>query len=187
MTMYPGQIFALLGHNGAGKSTTIGMLTGLLEPTDGMAVIGNLDIFSNVEELRQNLGVCPQHNVLFADLTVREHLELFALLKCSLTEFELMRKVNRMIYEIELQDVQHQLASTLSGGQKRKLSVGIALIGEAKIVMLDEPTSGMDTTTRRRFWEMIKRYKNDRIIILTTHYMDEADVLGDRICIMAEG
>mmetsp|Transcript_4399 Transcript_4399/g.5395 ORF Transcript_4399/g.5395 Transcript_4399/m.5395 type:complete len:128 (+) Transcript_4399:2034-2417(+) len=76
---------------------------------------------------------------------------------------------------------------TLSGGQKRKLSVAIALIGDAKVIMLDEPTSGMDTSTRRRFWEMLKQYKEDRIIILTTHYMDEADILGDRICIMAEG
>ena len=92
-----------------------------------------------------------------------------------------------MLYEIELIENQHQLASTLSGGQRRKLSVAIALIGDAKIIMLDEPTSGMDTTTRRRFWEMVKQYKEDRIIILTTHYMDEADILGDRICIMAEG
>ena len=76
---------------------------------------------------------------------------------------------------------------TLSGGQRRKLSVAIALIGDAKIIMLDEPTSGMDTSTRRRFWEMVKQYKENRIIILTTHYMDEADILGDRICIMAEG
>ena len=98
-----------------------------------------------------------------------------------------MRRVDKMISQLELEDVQFQLASTLSGGQKRKLSVGIALIGDASIVMLDEPTSGMDTTTRRRFWNMIKLYKKDRIIILTTHYMDEADVLGDRICIMAEG
>ena len=79
------------------------------------------------------------------------------------------------------------MANTLSGGQKRKLSVGIALIGDTKVVILDEPTSGMDTTTRRRFWDMIRQYKEDRIIVLTTHYMDEADILGDRICIMAEG
>lgn len=79
------------------------------------------------------------------------------------------------------------MANTLSGGQKRKLSVGIALIGDTKVVILDEPTSGMDTTTRRRFWDMIRQYKEDRIILLTTHYMDEADILGDKICIMAEG
>lgn len=130
--------------------------------------------------------MCPQHNVLFESLTVREHLELYANFK-GVDTVKIQRRVDKMIWEIELSDVQHQLASTLSGGQKRKLSVGIALIGDSKIIMLDEPTSGMDTTTRRRFWEMVKRYKENRIVILTTHYMDEADILGDRICIMAEG
>jgi ATP-binding cassette subfamily A (ABC1) protein 3 len=130
--------------------------------------------------------VCPQHNVLFDYLTVREHLELYAAFK-GVTNRVIKAKVDKMLYEIELVDNQHQLAYTLSGGQRRKLSVAIALIGDAKVIMLDEPTSGMDTTTRRRFWEMLKQYKEGRIIILTTHYMDEADILGDRICIMAEG
>ena len=92
-----------------------------------------------------------------------------------------------MIKDIDLVDVEHQLAHTLSGGQKRKLSVGIAMIGNSKIVILDEPSSGMDTSSRRRLWEMLKQNKQGKIIILTTHYMDEADILGDRICIMAEG
>ena len=92
-----------------------------------------------------------------------------------------------MIKEIDLVTVQNQIAKTLSGGQKRKLSVGCAMIGNSKIVILDEPTSGMDTTSRRRLWEMLKANKNGKIIILTTHYMDEADILGDRIAIMAEG
>ena len=92
-----------------------------------------------------------------------------------------------MLQEIDLQDVRKQLAKTLSGGQKRKLSVAIAMIGDSQIVMLDEPTSGMDTSARRRLWEMLKRNKAGRIVILTTHYMDEADILGDRIAIMAEG
>ena len=92
-----------------------------------------------------------------------------------------------MIKEIDLVTVQNQIAKTLSGGQKRKLSVGCAMIGNSKIVILDEPTSGMDTTSRRRLWEMLKANKNGKIIILTTHYMDEADILGDRIAIMGEG
>ena len=163
------------------------MLTGLLEPNEGYATLGTTNIFEDMTQLRENLGVCPQHNVLFGHLTVREHLEIFASLKGVKSSDEIRRRVDRMIYAIELHEVQFQLANTLSGGQKRKLSVGIALIGDTKVVMLDEPTSGMDTTTRRRFWDMIKQYKEDRIIILTTHYMDEADILGDRICIMAEG
>lgn len=92
-----------------------------------------------------------------------------------------------MLVEIDLVKQKKQLAKTLSGGQKRKLSVAIALIGNSKIIVLDEPTSGMDTTSRRKLWDMLKRNKKDRIIILTTHYMDEADILGDRIGIMAEG
>ena len=124
--------------------------------------------------------------MLFDYLTVREHLELYAAFK-GVEVYGLGKKVDKMLYEIELVENQHQLASTLSGGQRRKLSVAIALIGDAKIIMLDEPTSGMDTTTRRSFWEMVKQYKEGSIIILTTHYMDEADILGDRICIMAEG
>lgn len=92
-----------------------------------------------------------------------------------------------MLQDIELLDVKAQLSKTLSGGQKRKLSVAIAMIGNSKIVMLDEPTSGMDTTARRKLWEMLKKNKAGRIVILTTHYMDEADILGDRIAIMAEG
>ncbi len=186
MTMYSGQIFALLGHNGAGKTTTIQTLTGLLKPTHGKAELEGLEIFENQDKFRENLGVCPQHNVLFDYLTVREHLELYAAFK-GVSNQIIKKKVDKMLYEIELVDNQHQLSKTLSGGQRRKLSVAIALIGEAKVIMLDEPTSGMDTTTRRRFWEMVKQYKEGRIIILTTHYMDEADILGDRICIMAEG
>ena len=96
-------------------------------------------------------------------------------------------QVEKMLREIDLYDVKDQLSKTLSGGQKRKLSVAIAMIGNSKIVMLDEPTSGMDTSARRRLWDMLKKNKQDRIVILTTHYMDEADILGDRIAIMAEG
>jgi ABC-type multidrug transport system ATPase subunit len=162
------------------------MLTGLLEPTEGRAEVFGFDAFEDMSRLRENLGVCPQHNVLFDYLTVNEHLRLYASFK-GVAEDVQQERIDRMIYDMELTSVQDQLASTLSGGQKRKLSVGIALIGDSKIVMLDEPTSGMDTTTRRKFWEMLKQYKEGRIVILTTHYMDEADMLGDRICIMAEG
>lgn len=186
MTMYEGQIFALLGHNGAGKTTVIGMLTGLLHPTSGSGSVMGFDIFEDQELLRENLGVCPQHNVLFEYLTVREHLELYATFK-GVPRNQIKKRVDTMIFELELDLIQNQLASTLSGGQKRKTSTGIALIGDSKVIMLDEPTSGMDTTTRCKFWQMLKNYKQGRIIILTTHYMDEADNLGDRVCIMAEG
>ena len=124
--------------------------------------------------------------MLFESLTPREHLELFDAFKGTPSN-QITEVVSKMIRDIDLVDVENQLAGTLSGGQKRKLSVGIAMIGDSKIVILDEPSSGMDTSSRRRLWEMLKENKNGKIIILTTHYMDEADILGDRICIMAEG
>lgn len=158
LTMYNGQIFALLGHNGAGKTTTISMLTGLIEPTEGHAEINGIDIFNNMDEMRKILGVCPQHDVLFDFLTVEEHLKLFASFKGS-NSANLENEVNQMIMDIDLDDVKTQCAKTLSGGQKRKLSVAIAMIGNSKIVLLDEPTSGMDTSARRRLWEMLKKNK----------------------------
>mmetsp|Transcript_270 Transcript_270/g.475 ORF Transcript_270/g.475 Transcript_270/m.475 type:complete len:855 (-) Transcript_270:2340-4904(-) len=186
LTMYNGQIFALLGHNGAGKTTTISMLTGLITPTSGFAEVFGIDIFNNMDEIRKILGVCPQHDVLFDFLTPEDHLRLFAAYKGGKPE-EIEEQVQRMLEEIDLVDVKTQLSKTLSGGQKRKLSVAIAMIGNSKVVILDEPTSGMDTSARRRLWEMLKKNKAGRIVILTTHYMDEADMLGDRISIMAEG
>ena len=186
INFYQGQIFALLGHNGAGKTTTISMLTGLIEPTEGQANIEGIDIFQDMGELRKLLGVCPQHDVLFDFLTPEDHLRLFASLK-GMEASKIEDAVQKILVEIDLVAQKSQLAKTLSGGQKRKLSVAIALIGDSKVVVLDEPTSGMDTTSRRKLWDMLKKNKQGRIIILTTHFMDEADILGDRIGIMAEG
>jgi ATP-binding cassette subfamily A (ABC1) protein 3 len=162
------------------------MLTGLLEPTEGHAEVMGLDIFNEMPEFRNHLGVCPQHDVLFEFLTPEDHLRLFASFKGTPPD-EIENQVQQMLEDIDLLSVKNQLSKTLSGGQKRKLSVAIAMIGNSKIVMLDEPTSGMDTSARRRLWEMLKKNKQGRIVILTTHYMDEADILGDRIAIMAEG
>lgn len=162
------------------------MLTGLLEPTEGQASVFGVDIFGNMDEVRKFLGVCPQHDVLFDFLTPEDHLRLFAAFKG--TEARLIEdQVQQMIIDIDLVSVKNQLTKTLSGGQKRKLSVAIAMIGNSKVVLLDEPTSGLDTSSRRKLWEMLKKNKAGKIVILTTHYMDEADILGDRISIMAEG
>jgi len=162
------------------------MLTGLLQPTEGSAKVFGIDIFNDMEEVRKILGVCPQHDVLFDFLTPEDHLRLFAAFKgtdASLIEGQ----VEQMLIDIDLVPVRSQLTKTLSGGQKRKLSAACAMIGNSKVVMLDEPTSGMDTSTRRKLWDMLKKNKAGKIVILTTHYMDEADILGDRISIMAEG
>ncbi|XP_072953821.1 ABC transporter A family member 1 isoform X1 [Typha angustifolia] len=186
LTLYENQILALLGHNGAGKSTTISLLVGLLPPTSGDAVIFGKSIRTDMDEIRKTLGVCPQNDILFAELTVKEHMEIFAILK-GVEEDCLDREVIEMIDEVGLADKTNTLVGSLSGGMKRKLSLGIALIGNSKVIILDEPTSGMDPYSMRSTWQLIKKIKKGRIILLTTHSMDEADVLGDRIAIMANG
>lgn len=186
LTLYENQLLALLGHNGAGKSTTISMLVGLLAPTSGDALVFGRSILTDMDDIRKNLGVCPQYDILFPELTVKEHLEIFANIK-GVNEESLESSVTEMVDEVGLADKLNTFVSALSGGMKRKLSLGIALIGDSKVVILDEPTSGMDPYSMRLTWQLIKRIKKGRIILLTTHSMDEADVLGDRIAIMADG
>ncbi|XP_031487931.1 ABC transporter A family member 1 isoform X2 [Nymphaea colorata] len=186
LTLYENQVLALLGHNGAGKSTTISMLVGLLAPTSGDAVVFGKNIKTDMDQIRKELGVCPQNDVLFPELTVKEHLRMFAILK-GVTEDRLENEVNLMIEEVCLLDKQNTAVRALSGGMRRKLSLGIALIGGSKLVILDEPTTGMDPYSMRSTWQLIKRIKKGRVILLTTHSMDEADVLGDRIAIMSNG
>ncbi|OQR99789.1 ATP-binding Cassette (ABC) Superfamily [Achlya hypogyna] len=183
LTMYEGQITCLLGHNGAGKTTTISMLTGMLRPTRGDAHVRGLSLSTDLGAMRQFLGVCPQHDILYDDLTVREHLRFYAHVKGHYDT----ATVDAMLQEVGLTDKADVKSSALSGGMKRKLSVGIALIGNSSVVFLDEPSSGMDPYSRRSMWDLLLRNRANRVMILTTHYMEEADVLGDRIAIMAEG
>lgn len=187
LSMFKGQIFALLGHNGAGKTTTISMLTGMIAPTAGEMTVNNLNFRTDMPEIRKSLGVCPQHDILFKTLTVEEHLYLFCRFKGIENKAEIQGMIDEKLADIDLLEKRTTKAGNLSGGQKRKLSLAIALIGGSNIVMLDEPTSGMDLTARRKMWDMLKREKRGRIIILTTHYMEEADILADRIAIMAQG
>jgi ATP-binding cassette subfamily A (ABC1) protein 3 len=186
LSMFEGQISALLGRNGAGKTTLMSMLTGLFPPTSGTAIVNGCDICSNISGVRENLGLCPQHNVLFDTLTVSEHLWFFARLKgCS--GHRVTREVDHMLHALQIVEKKDFQTKTLSGGMKRKLSVGIALVAGSKVVMLDEPTSGMDPSARRATWDLLSQQKEGRTILLTTHHMDEADLLGDRIAIMANG
>uniref|UniRef100_A0AAR2JEC1 ABC transporter domain-containing protein n=1 Tax=Pygocentrus nattereri TaxID=42514 RepID=A0AAR2JEC1_PYGNA len=186
VNMFEGQITVLLGHNGAGKTTTLSMLTGLFPPSSGRAYINGYDICQDMALIRRSLGLCPQHDVLFDNLTVREHLLFYTQLKGFPRE-NIPDEVDRMIRILNLENKRHARSKTLSGGMKRKLSIGIALIGDSKIVMLDEPTSGMDPSARRATWDLLQGEKRGRTILLTTHFMDEADLLGDRIAIMAGG
>ena len=162
------------------------MLSGLLPPTSGEAKVFGQSIRTQMPLIRETLGVCPQHNILWPILTVQEHLQLYGAVK-GVPRAELQRAVDEMIEQVGLTEKRHVASAALSGGMQRKLSVAIALIGDSRIVFLDEPTSGMDPYSRRATWDLLKKRKEGRVIILTTHFMDEADALGDRIAIMAAG
>ncbi|CAG9334839.1 unnamed protein product [Blepharisma stoltei] len=187
LDIYKGQIFALLGHNGAGKTTTISMMCGLIPTTYGDMKLNDMYLSTHLNQMRRSLGVCPQHNVLFNDLTPEEHLYLFAVFKGMQNKEEIYKQIKEKLSEVDLMDKKDKRTKFLSGGMKRKLSLAMALIADSPIILLDEPTAGMDLTARRQMWDMLKNNKNNRIIILTTHYMEEADVLADRIAIMSHG
>uniref|UniRef100_A0A8C0IS39 ATP binding cassette subfamily A member 3 n=1 Tax=Chelonoidis abingdonii TaxID=106734 RepID=A0A8C0IS39_CHEAB len=186
LNMYEGQITVLLGHNGAGKTTTLSMLTGLYPPTSGQAYISGYEISRDMVLIRRSLGLCPQHDVLFDNMTVAEHLYFYSGLK-GYPSLKCPEEIDRIVRLLNLEEKRCSLSKSLSGGMKRKLSIGIALIGDSKVVMLDEPTSGMDPASRRATWDLLQHQRSSRTILLTTHFMDEADLLGDRIAIMAQG
>ncbi|XP_069685343.1 phospholipid-transporting ATPase ABCA3-like isoform X4 [Periplaneta americana] len=186
LNMYEGHITVLLGHNGAGKTTTMSMLTGMITPTSGTALIGGYDVRTDIHMVRESLGLCPQHNVLFEDLTVREHLYFFGKMK-GLSGTALETEIRKYVSLLDLEPKEHSQCQTLSGGMQRKLAAGVALCGGSKIVLFDEPTSGLDPAARRALWDLLQAEKEGRTILLTTHFMDEADLLGDRIAIMADG
>uniref|UniRef100_A0A8C5H8L1 P-type phospholipid transporter n=1 Tax=Gouania willdenowi TaxID=441366 RepID=A0A8C5H8L1_GOUWI len=186
LRFYEGQITSFLGHNGAGKTTTMSILTGLFPPTSGTAYILGKDIRSELSNIRQNLGVCPQHNVLFSMLTVEEHIWFYGRLK-GLPEEKVKAEMEQIVNDVGLPHKRHSRTNTLSGGMQRKLSVALAFVGGSKVVILDEPTAGVDPYARRGIWDLLLKYRQGRTIILSTHHMDEADILGDRIAIISHG
>ncbi|KAF7257138.1 hypothetical protein EG68_05796 [Paragonimus skrjabini miyazakii] len=186
MNIFQGQITVLLGHNGAGKTTTLSILTGLYPPTSGTAFVNGHDIQKDIGSVRKSLGFCPQEDVYFKNFTVEEHLVLVARLK-GYGGSELKSEVRKILQQTRLTHKRHAFAGTLSGGMRRRLSIGMALIGDSKVVILDEPTSGLDPEARRHVWTILQAARATRTVLVTTHYMDEADHLGDRIAILAAG
>ncbi|XP_069042006.1 phospholipid-transporting ATPase ABCA1 isoform X2 [Lepisosteus oculatus] len=186
LNFYQGQITSFLGHNGAGKTTTMSILTGLFPPTAGTVYIQGKDIRTEMDSIRRTLGMCPQHNVLFDILTVEEHVWFYGRLK-GMSEEEVRAEMERMLQDVGLPHKRKEQTKNLSGGMQRKLSVAIAFVGGSKVVILDEPTAGVDPYSRRGIWDLLLKYSKDRTIILSTHYMDEADLLGDRIAIISQG
>ena len=173
LNMYQDQILSLLGHNGAGKTTTMNMITGLFPPSSGTAIVNGYDVFESPREAQSSLGICPQHDVLFDSLTVEEHLQFFCRLK-GVPDGEVAGNVTSMLNSLKLPEKRHTQSKALSGGMKRRLSCGMAFVGGSKVVILDEPTSGMDPSARRATWDLITGLKAGRTILLSTHFMDEA-------------
>ncbi|XP_040213417.1 ATP-binding cassette sub-family A member 12 [Rana temporaria] len=188
LNFYEGHITSLLGHNGAGKTTTLSMLTGLFSATSGTIYVYGEDIRTRLSQVRKNLGVCMQYDVLFDHLTTKEHLLLYGSIKApKWNKTQLHEEVKRTLKETGLYSHRHKPVKTLSGGMKRKLSICIALIGGSKVVVLDEPTTGVDPCSRRSIWEVISKNKKDKTIILSTHHLDEAEILSDRIAFLEQG
>ena len=181
-----GELFSLLGINGAGKTTTIKMLTCLTKPTSGDATVGGFPIANNPEQIKRLIGVCPQETAVAPNLSARENLELI----CGIHGFsreKTQKKIQELSRQFHLDSVLPRKVSKLSGGYQRRISIAMALISEPRILFLDEPTLGLDVIARRELWEIIRSLKGSITIILTTHYMEEAEALSDRIGIMKEG
>ncbi len=181
-----GSIFSLLGVNGAGKTTTIKMLCGLTRPTGGEAYVLSHDIHTELGEVKKLVNISPQDTSVASRLTVRENLEFIAGIYGASRKKQ-REKADEMIQYFHLQEVADRRAKVLSGGWQRKLSIAMALITEPQIIFLDEPTLGLDVLARRELWEVIRRMKEKITIILTTHYMEEAESLSDKVAVMVDG
>ncbi|KAF9096598.1 ATP-binding cassette sub- A member 2 [Mortierella sp. GBA35] len=213
------EILGFLGHNGAGKTTSLSIIMGMVKPSSGSVVVNghlmpgsdaaggrNVDM-RTLSEVQKQMGVCPQHDVLFETLSAWETVQLYATIKgvkvlgrtsagfaessngsLSLSPKELLDEyLDHLLDDVYLKEKKHERVSTFSGGMKRKLSVALAFLGDPKVVLLDEPTTGMDVFTRKQVWQLMQDSKAGRAILLTTHSMEEADALGDRIAILSDG
>lgn len=175
----------LLGHNGAGKTTLIDIISGHNQKSSGSVYIDGYSIDTHPAEARRRVGFCPQFDVLFERLTVEEHLFFYGIVKGA--RKELKQEIEELLVQSGLDCHRKKLSKALSGGYKRKLSLAIAMIANSKVLILDEPTSGMDPESRRKVWDFLQLIRHDRLILMTTHHMEEADALGDRIAVMSAG
>ena len=183
--LFPGEIFCLLGHNGAGKTTLIKIISGIEEPNEGDILLNGISILNDKNNLYKNIGVCNQEDILFDYLTVEEHINYFLKLRGENINND---KIQYFINNLKLNEhMKDKCNNKLPKGIKRKLCIILSLIGNNKIILLDEPTSGLDSASRRELWKFLKENKEDKIIILTTHSLEEAEFLGDRIGIIKEG
>jgi ABC-2 type transport system ATP-binding protein len=187
LTIKKGELFGLLGPNGAGKSTTVAMLSTILEPTQGTAIVGGYDIRKHPKEVRKLIGVVPQEGSVYDDLTAVENLMYFG--KLHDVDGETLRKRAAKLLElVQLKNRTKDRVKTYSSGMKHRLNLAVGLVHEPQVLFLDEPTTGLDPAARLVVWEFVKRLQDQGItILLTTHYMDEADYLCDRVAFMDRG
>ena len=181
-----GELLSLLGMNGAGKSTTIKMLSCLIQPTSGDAEVLSHSITKDSTNVKQIISVSPQETSVAPNLTVKENLEFIAGI-FGFSRAQAKEKAQKIITDFDMKEIENSKAKTLSGGWQRRLSIAMALISEPKVIFLDEPTLGLDVLARRELWKHIEKLKGKITIILTTHYLEEAEALSDRIGIMANG
>ena len=186
LTVHKGELYALLGVNGAGKSTTIKMLSCLTQPTSGDAELMGHSVVKESTTVKSLINVSPQETAVAAKLSVRENLEFIARIYGS-NKKEAKEKAQNTIEKFNMDEIAKSKAATLSGGWQRRLSIAMALITEPEILFLDEPTLGLDVLARRELWHLIEKLKGKMTIILTTHYLEEAESLSDRIGIMSRG
>lgn len=187
LDIYQGEIFGLLGVNGAGKTTLSSIIATLHPPTEGDIEFEGKSIYSNVAEYRFNLGFCPQRPNLNGMLTLEQNLRLSGSYY-QLTEQQIEERMSLLVEQFELKPYLHQKAFVLSGGYKQRFMIARSLMHNPKLVILDEPTVGLDPHIRRQLWEKIKELKKFGVtVILTTHYLDEAEQLADRVCVLDQG
>ncbi|XP_066188432.1 ATP-binding cassette sub-family A member 9-like [Sylvia atricapilla] len=188
LNIYEGQITALLGHSGAGKTTLLNVLSGLSFPSEGSATIYDyrLSDMGDREEIRGMVGICPQFNTQFEVLTVKENLKTFAEIK-GIKSKEVEQEVQNILELLDISNIQDTQAEKLSGGQKRKLSIAIAMLGRPQVLLLDEPTAGLDPLSRHQVWSLLREQRAGRVILFSTQFMDEADILADRKAFISHG
>ena len=186
LEIHNGELFSLLGVNGAGKTTAIKMLSCLTVPTDGDAEVGGYSITKEPEQVKSLIGVSPQETAVAPNLTVKENLELICGIH-GFTKEKTTDRIRELTDQLRLEEVLQRRAGKLSGGWQRRVSIAMALISQPRILFLDEPTLGLDVIARHDLWDMIRKLKGNITIILTTHYMEEAECLSDRVGIMKSG
>ena len=182
--LFSNEIFCLLGHNGAGKTTLVKIISGLMDPEEGDVLLDGVSLLTHKDLIYTNIGLCQQENILFDYLTVKEHLQYIYDIKGIQRNFN---EIQELIIKLDLADVQLNQCENLSGGQKRKVCIALALLSGGRIIILDEPTSGMDVIAKKKLWEFLKNYQKEKIILITTHSLEEAEYLGTKIGIMNDG